>query len=135
MIKIHPKSNEPLQAFKCKSGQKQDGQKWEWIKVKGLGKDKTTAHLWINNLPSNVKEGEFFRVTEILDSTIKYDKNPQTGEWSPHPQTYYTVNVVKVDDVPKGYKPEPWSEEKKKFVKDERATFYEIHEDDDGLPF
>ena len=134
MIKIHPQDHEPLIAFKAMSGVK-NNIPWEWIKVKGMGKDKTTAHLWVKDPPSGIKEGDYFYVKEILDSTIKFDKDRKTGEWYKWPSTYYTVRVEKATGIPKGYKPEPWSEERKETAREEQRAFYEIHEDDDGLPF
>lgn len=132
MIYIKPNDKEPLQVFKCRSGM-HGARPWEWVKVKGSGKDRKTVTLWIENTPSGLEEGDWFRVKEIRDFKYKSVKDEKTQEW--RPEDSLTVVVEKAHGVPKGYKPEEWTPERVQQAKTEAQQWHEIPDDDMGLPF
>lgn len=132
MIYIKPNDREPLQAHKCRSGM-HGSRPWEWIKVKGSGKDRKTITLWIENTPSGIEEGDWFRVKEIRDAKYKSMKDEKTGEWQA--EFSLTVTVEKAHGVPKGYKPEEWTPERVEQAKQEAQSWQVMDESDEGLPF
>ena len=132
MIYIKPNDREPLQAHKCRSGM-HGSRPWEWIKVKGSGKDRKTITLWIENTPSGIEEGDWFRVKEIRDAKYKSMKDEKTGEWQA--EFSLTVTVEKAHGVPKGYKPEEWTPERVEQAKQEAQSWQVIDDSDQGLPF
>ena len=132
MIYIKPNDREPLQAHKCRSGM-HGSRPWEWIKVKGSGKDRKTITLWIENTPSGIEEGDWFRVKEIRDAKYKSMKDDKTGEWQA--EFSLTVTVEKAHGVPKGYKPEEWTPERVEQAKQEAQQWQVLDDSDVGLPF
>ena len=132
MIYIKPNDREPYQAHKVCSGMN-GSRPWEWIKVKGSGKDRKTVTLWVENTPSGIEEGDWFRVKEIRDAKYKSMKDEKTGEWQA--EFSLTVTVEKAHGVPKGYKPEEWTPERVEQAKPEAQQFRDIPDDDMGLPF
>lgn len=115
------------------------GDSWELIKVKGLGKDRKTIKLWINNRPSGIREGGSFRVTEITSCKLMSQKDNR-GEW--HDEISLNVSVEKVGGIPdemrkpqtKNYEsnaPE-WSPPPKE---EAAPMFEELNVDDEGLPW
>ena len=132
MIYIKPNDREPYQAFKCRSGM-HGTRPWEWIKVKGSGKDRKTITLWIENTPSGIEEGDWFRVKDIRDAKYKSMKDEKTGEWQA--EFSLTVTVEKAHGVPKGYKPEEWTPERVQQAKTEAQQWTVMDESDEGLPF
>ena len=132
MIYIKPNDREPLQAHKCRSGM-HGSRPWEWIKVKGSGKDRKTITLWIENTPSGIEEGDWFRVKEIRDAKYKSMKDEKTGEWQA--EFSLTVTVEKAHGVPKGYKPEEWTPERVEQAKQEAQQWQVLDDSDVGLPF
>lgn len=131
MIYIKPNDKEPLQAHKTCSGMN-GSRPWEWIKVKGSGKDRKTVTLWIENTPSGIEDGDWFRVKEIKDFKFK-SKQDRNGVWQP--EDSLTVVVEKAHGVPRCYKPEEWTPERVEQAKQEAQQFRDIPDDDMGLPF
>lgn len=136
-IIVNPTSKDPLVADKVKSGGN-GGRSWEFIKVKGIGKDRKTVTLWPTDAPSGIKEGDSFRVTKIL--SVKYaSKQDQRGEW--RDEVSLNVAVEKVSGAPdttrkprtKNYESEApqWSPP----PKEEEAPIFELDGDDAGLPW
>ena len=132
MIYIKPNDREPYQAHKVCSGMN-GSRPWEWIKVKGSGKDRKTVTLWVENTPSGIEEGDWFRVKEIKDFKYKSQQDKRTGEWKP--EDSLTVVVEKAHGVPRGYKPEEWTPERVEQAKQEAQQFRDIPDDDMGFPF
>ena len=132
MIYIKPNDKEPYQAHKVCSGM-HGARPWEWIKVKGSGKDRKTVTLWVENTPSGIEEGDWFRVKEIRDFKYKSQQDKRTGEWKP--EDSLTVVVEKAQGVPKGYKPEEWTPERVEQAKQEAQSWQVMDESDEGLPF
>lgn len=136
-IIVNPTSKDPLVADKVKSGGNAD-RHWEFIKIRGLGKDRKTVTLWPTDAPSGIKEGDSFRVTKILSFKVMSKQDPR-GEW--HDEISLNVAVEKVSGAPnttrkprtKNYESEApqWSPP----PKEEEAPLYEIIGDDEGLPF
>ena len=131
MIYIKPNGREPYQAHKVCSGMN-GSRPWEWIKVKGSGKDRKTVTLWIENTPSGIEDGDWFRVKEIRDFKFK-SKQDRNGVWQP--EHSLTVVIEKAHGVPRGYKPEEWTPERVEQAKQEAQQFRDIPDDDMGLPF
>lgn len=136
-IIVNPTSKDPLVADKVKSGGNAD-RHWEFIKIRGLGKDRKTVTLWPTDAPSGIKEGDSFRVTKILSFKVM-SKQDQRGEW--HDEISLNVAVEKVSGAPdttrkprtKNYESEApqWSPP----PKEEEAPFFELDDSDQGLPF
>jgi len=136
-IIVNPTSKDPLVADKVKSGGNAD-RHWEFIKIRGLGKDRKTVTLWPTDAPSGIKEGDSFRVTKILSFKVMSKQDPR-GEW--HDEISLNVAVEKVSGAPdttrkprtKNYESEApqWSPP----PKEEEAPFFELDDSDQGLPF
>lgn len=112
-IYIKPNNTDnPLTVHACKNGGT-----WEFIKVKGSGKDRKQMTLWVHNKPSGLEVGDQFLVTGILDAKYKSVKDKQ-GNW----QDEYSLTV----DV------KPFSG-----ASAPKSDFYDLPSDgdDEGLPF
>ena len=136
-IIVNPKNSEPLVADKVRSGGN-GGRSWEFIKIKGIGKDRKTVTLWPTNAPSGIKEGDTFRVTKILSFKVASKQDPR-GEW--HDEISLNVSVEKVGPMPETMrKPKTTNYESRAPQwtpppKEEEAPMFELDGDDEGLPF
>jgi hypothetical protein len=124
---------DPLVAHAVKQGDT-----WELIRVKGLGKDRKLVTLWPTNAPTGIKEGDTFRVTSIESFKVASKQDPRGG-W--HDEISLNVAVEKVGGMP-GTMRKPkttnyessapqWSPP----PKEEEAPMFELDGDDEGLPF
>jgi hypothetical protein len=124
---------DPLVAHAVKQGDT-----WELIKVKGIGKDRKTVTLWPTNAPTGIKEGDTFRVTAIESFKVASKKDPR-GEW--RDEISLNVAVEKVGGMPdtmkkpktKNYESRApqWSPP----PQEETPPMYELDGDDEGLPW
>lgn len=135
-IIVNPTSKDPLVADKVKSGGNAD-RHWEFIKIRGLGKDRKTVTLWPTDAPSGIKEGDSFRVTKILSFKVMSKQDPR-GEW--HDEISLNVAVEKVSGAPTARKPRTKNYESEAPQwspppKEETAPFFELDDSDQGLPF
>jgi hypothetical protein len=130
-VKIDINSPDPLIAFKTKSGGE-----WEFIKVKGEGKDRKTVTLWPTNIPTGIEEGDAFRVTSITSAKYASRKDNQ-GVW----RDEFSLNcaVEKVGPMPRQARTTDIPSEPKWTPPPKEPTLYDIATpedgDDDGLPF
>ena len=136
-IIVNPSNKDPLVADKVKSGGN-GGRSWEFIKIKGIGKDRKTVTLWPTNTPSGIKEGDTFRVTSIASFKVA-SKQDHRGEW--HDEISLNVAVEKVGGMPETMrKPKTTNYESSAPQwspppKEETAPFFELDDSDQGLPF
>jgi len=131
MIKVYPNDKDPLIAMKVGTGDH-----YEYIKIRGDGKDKKTMTLWVRNRPSGIAKGGAFRVKEIHGCKYKSvpDQRPDhEGNWLE--EFSLDVTVEKAAGIPKGYRPPEWTKEKADQAREEARAAFEVHEDDEGLPF
>jgi len=124
---------DPLVAHAVKQGNT-----WELIRVKGIGKDRKLVTLWPTNAPTGIKEGDTFRVTSIESFKVASKQDPRGG-W--HDEISLNVAVEKVGPMP-GTMRQPrttnyessapkWSPP----PKEEEAPMYELDDLDSGLPW
>jgi len=136
-IIVNPNNKDPLVADKVKSGVK-SGRSWEFIKIKGIGKDRKTVTLWPTNAPTGIKEGDTFRVTNIASFKVASKQAPN-GDW--RDEISLNVDVERVSGMPDTMKkPRTTNYESRATEwtpppKEEEAPLYEIIGDDEGLPF
>lgn len=132
-IIIKKNGPDPLVAHAVKQGDT-----WELIKVKGIGKDRKTVTLWPTNAPTGIKEGDTFRVTSIESFKVASKKDPR-GEW--RDEISLNVAVEKVGGMPDTMrKPKTTNYESRAPQwspppKEEEPPMYELDGDDEGLPF
>jgi len=124
---------DPLVAHSVKQGDT-----WELIKVKGIGKDRKLVTLWPTNAPTGIKEGDTFRVTNIASFKVA-SKKDNRGEW--RDEISLNVAVEKVGGMPDTMrKPKTTNYESSapKWSpppKEEAPPMYELDGDDEGLPW
>lgn len=86
-------------AHRVRSGTSSKGD-WELIVVKGIGNDKREINLYIMNHPSRIREGEPFKVTEILAVQVNALKDDE-GNWTKQKMSadVYVETALPVDPV------------------------------------
>lgn len=82
-------------AHRVRSGTSEKGD-WELVAVRAEGKERREVTLFIDNLPSGIKEGDKFRVRYIEAFTVNAQKDAR-GEW----RNDRTSAVVNIDIVEK----------------------------------
>ena len=78
MIKI--KVGDVYKAHRVRTGTSAKGD-WELVAVRAEGKERREVTLFIDNIPSGLKEGDTFRVRYIESFTVNAQKD-QRGEWT-----------------------------------------------------